>query len=249
MDNNRKTSPVPETQKKFIDLMLEEVRGEQTASRNAKASVFTDLFERTEYAAMTFKNYVTAHNLNLYGSKKVKLPMLEFYVIYTGSKPIDETIRLSEEFFSGTELGIEVTVKVISSGKSGDIIDQYIRFTHIFDEICKEYGRTGKAVEVLIERCKEENVLVEYLTQKQREEPEDLMNILFDDRVIMRLYEANIREEGREEGREQGRKQGREQGREELLVTLVEKGKLPLEAAAEELNETKEAFLRRLHRR
>ena len=55
------------------------------------------------------------------------------------------------------------------------------------------------------------------------------------------------REEGRKQGREEGRKQGQEQGRKEgsfrVLCFLVEKGKLDLKDAAEEVGMTEELFL------
>ncbi len=74
----------------------------------------------------------------MYKNKKVRLPRPEIYVIYTGhrkNKP--KVITLSDEFFEGEKVAIEVTVKMIYDGNKGDIINQYVTFTRIIDEQVK----------------------------------------------------------------------------------------------------------------
>lgn len=192
------------------------------------------------YAAMTIRSFVTLFSQNLYGSRKIEFPKMEFYVIYTGDQEINESISLSEAFYGGETFGVEIIAKVISAGQPGDVVDQYIQFARIRDETMKEYGRTQEAVRKLIARCETENVLRDYLREIKNQEVGGLMSFLFDEKYFRELYYEEVREEGREEGRKEGRQ--------ELLVSLVEKGKLPLKVAAEEMNETKEDFSKRLWR-
>ncbi len=63
------------------------------------------------YLVQSYHEYFERRNDNLYGSKKVKVPKPELYVIFTGkrvSKP--EYISLSEEFFNGEGCAIDVKV-------------------------------------------------------------------------------------------------------------------------------------------
>ena len=49
------------------------------------------------YLADTYKRYVEGHKLDLYGSKPVRVPRPELYVIYTGNrKQVPETVLLSD---------------------------------------------------------------------------------------------------------------------------------------------------------
>ena len=104
----------------------------------------------------------------MYRSKKVTLPKPELYVIYTGERKTQPNeIKLSEEFFGGEKVAIEVTVKMIYDGRKGDIINQYVSFTRVLNEQVKKFGRTKDAVRETIRICKDSNVLKEYLEKKK----------------------------------------------------------------------------------
>ena len=116
------------------------------------------------YLVQSYHEYFGRRNDNLYGSKKVKLPKAELYVIFTGkrvSKP--EYVSLSEEFWGGEKCAIDVKVKMIYDGKNNDIISQYVTFTKVYDEQVKLYGRTREAVTNTIHICKGRDILKEYL--------------------------------------------------------------------------------------
>jgi len=53
------------------------------------------------YLAETYHRYIQNHKeMNLYGSKKVKIPRPKCYVIYTGeNKDCPKVLSLAEEFF------------------------------------------------------------------------------------------------------------------------------------------------------
>lgn len=63
------------------------------------------------YLVQTYREYFKKTKQNLYKSKKFKMPKPELYVIYTGSrKTRPQEISLSEEFFGGEDICIDVKV-------------------------------------------------------------------------------------------------------------------------------------------
>ena len=116
------------------------------------------------------------------------MPKPEIYVIYTGDrKTRPEEISLSEEFFEGKDICIDVRVKMIYDGKNGDIINQYVVFTKICNEQVAIHGRTREAVQEAIRICKERNVLKEYLSSREKEVVDMLME-LYDEQEILKSY-------------------------------------------------------------
>lgn len=86
------------------------------------------------YLAQTYQEYFESTKQNVYGSKKLELPKPEMYVIYTGNrKTRPEYLYLSKEFFGGDDSVLDVKVKMIYDGKEGDIINQYVAFTKIYN--------------------------------------------------------------------------------------------------------------------
>ena len=149
------------------------------------------------YLVQTWHDYFERTKQNLYKSKKVKMPIPEIYVIFTGerkTKPAE--ISLSQEFFDGKDCGIDVKVKMIYDGKEGDIINQYVIFTKVCNEQMKKYGRTRKAVMEAIRICKDRNVLREYLSSKESEVV-SIMMVLYDEEEIMRSYVESERHDAR----------------------------------------------------
>ena len=119
---------------------------------------------------MTYQDYISEHELNVYSTHKIDLPVPEFYVIYTGDRKIEkDVITLREDFFQNTAVNVDLSARVISAENKDDIIGQYIIFSHVLDEQVKIYGRTQKAVEETIRICKDMGVLKEYLTGREKE--------------------------------------------------------------------------------
>jgi len=153
------------------------------------------------YLAETYNKYFKKTKQSLYGSKKVSFPKPELYMIYIGEKGNKkEIISLTEEFLGGKESSIEVKVKVIFDGKKGDIINQYITFTKIYNEQVKVYGRTRKAVMETIRICTERDVLKEYLIEREKEVISIMMS-LFDKEEIFDTFIYNVAKESEEKGR------------------------------------------------
>ena len=183
------------------------------------------------YLAETYYDYFEDTNQSLYGSAKVKFPKPELYVIYTGEdkKDIPETISLSKSFMGGDSSVIDVNVKVITDGKNGDIIQQYVRFTKVYNEQVKLHGRNAKAVYETLRVCENEDVLADYL--KSREKEVSGIMLAFSD--IDRQFDLYVN----------GEKQAaREEGILITLIDLVKKKILSLQQAAEQANMTVEEF-------
>jgi hypothetical protein len=145
------------------------------------------------------------------------MPKPELYVIFTGDrgdKP--DVISLSEEFFHGEDVDIEIKAKVIYESNTDDIINQYIIFCKVFDDQRKLYGLTEKTVAETIRICKDRNVLKEYLESKEREVVTIMMS-LFDEEQIMDVFLKNRdRDVAKETAKETAKR----------LITI---GKMPLE--------------------
>ena len=156
------------------------------------------------YIATTYQKYIDERNLDVYTSKKVKLPKPELYVIYTGNrKTRPKKLQLSKEFFPDeADIALDIKVKMIYGDNEDDIIGQYVLFTKVYDEQRNLYGRTQKAIEETIRICKERNVLKEYLENREGEVV-TMMMTLFDHEQIMKNHDASIRREEREKANEQ----------------------------------------------
>jgi hypothetical protein len=147
------------------------------------------------YLAQSYKEYFQTTKQDLYKSGKVTMPKPEIYVIYTGDRGNrPDVISLSEEFFGGEELNIEIKAKVIyeedtldkgdisgeterhATKEESNIINQYIIFCKVFDDQRRLYGLTEKTVKETIRICKDRNILREYLESREKEVSGHLMS-------------------------------------------------------------------------
>ncbi len=156
------------------------------------------------YLAETYHNYYMATNQTLYTSKKVDFPKPELYMIYTGERGNKkDVISLTEEFLGGEESSVEVKVNVIFDGQKGDIINQFVEFTRVYNEQVKIYGRTRKAVIETIRICRDKNILKDYLAEREKEVVNIMMS-LFDVEYNLKVYAKNIAAEAKEQGKLEG---------------------------------------------
>ena len=192
------------------------------------------------YLANTWKEYIQNKKLNIYGSGGMLLPKPELYVIYTGErKERPEWIFLSEEFFPGQECFVDVKVRMLYDGKEGDILNQYVTFTKIYNEQVKEYGRTKEAVLETIRICKNRKILKEYLESREKEVV-DIMMTLFDQEYAVERYGDEKKAEGKAEGLAEGKVEGLAEGeakgtmkaKQEMTYKLVDR-RIPLETISE----------------
>ena len=168
------------------------------------------------YLANTWQEYIQNNKLNVYKSTKIHLPKPELYVIYTGNrKSRPDLITLQDEFFNGEKTCVNVEVKVLYDGKKGDIINQYVTFTKVYNEQVKLYGRTREAIMETIRICKEQNVLVDYFKERESEVV-DIMMTLFDQEYAVERYGDEREAKGKSEGSKERAK--------EIAIRMSKKG-------------------------
>ena len=190
------------------------------------------------YLGDTYNRYINREKLNIYGTKKVKLPIPELYVIYhgeRGDKP--DEITLSRDIFGledQANIFVDVKAKIIYDSTPGDIIDQFITFARVFDSQIQEYGRTREAVEETLRICRDKDVLREYLRE---EEAATIMFTMLDEEKARRFWEEELRQEGRAEGRAEGGL--------DMLIGLVKKNLISVADAAKESGMTVADFSRK----
>ncbi len=181
------------------------------------------------YLAQTYHEYFKGNSTNLYGSKKAVMPEPELYVVYTGDrKKRQEYISLSEEYFGGKNTDIELKAKIIYGGKGNDILEQYIKFTKVYNGQVKEHGRTKKAVIETIRICKNENLLKEYLESREKEVV-GIMMALFDQEEVFDTYVKSERMEAAREAAEEAERRTRK----ETAVQLLKAGRCSVDEIGE----------------
>ena len=162
------------------------------------------------YLGETYHRYIKTNGLKIYNEKNVEIPKPELYVVFTGErdeKP--ETISLRKCFFNGEDCCVDVEAKVIYDSRKGDIINQYITFSKVFDEQYRLYpGDRTKAVQETIRICLERDVLKEYL---EREEAAAVMFTFADQVEAMNEALSTERAEGEKKGEKKGDRQRMEE--------------------------------------
>ncbi|MDR0585242.1 MAG: Rpn family recombination-promoting nuclease/putative transposase, partial [Treponema sp.] len=178
------------------------------------------------YIAKTYEKRLGERNL--YGSKLIKIPRPEFWVLYNGAAPYPEaeTLRLSDAFESVRFLGIaektalelEVRVVNINGGRNGGIVRrsktlaQYSAFIEKVRAFTREMGDKEAGMKAAIRYCREHDILKEFLEKNATE----VLNMLLEEYTVedaMALMREESLEEGREKGLEEGLEKGREEGR------------------------------------
>lgn len=149
------------------------------------------------YLAKSLQEYLARTGQSLYGSRKVRIPGIELYVIYTGPHgDHPDEISLSDEFFGG-ESPVDVKVRMIYEGSNGNILSQYITFVHIMDHQIKENGYTRETILDTMDICKSYGILNKYFDQ-HRQEVVDIMLTLYSQEEIQSQYAQSVCREEQE---------------------------------------------------
>ena len=187
------------------------------------------------YIARVYEKVVG--DMNIYASRKVRVPRPEFFVLYNGAAafPEEQELRLSESFAEagpdghpwegGTALELTVRVVNINQGMNEGIagkcrtLAEYSAFVGKVREYKKETGDLGEAIREAIKHCREHGILREYLERNATEVISMLMTEWnLDDALAVRY----------KEGREEGKEEGKEESREEIARNALAKG-LPID--------------------
>lgn len=186
----------------------------------------------------------------LYSSKLQPIPTPRFVVLYNGTQeqPEQLTYKLSDAFLKPTEIPeLELFVKVynINEGNNQEMVtscktlNEYVQFVSKIRAFAKEYP--GKeAVPAAVDYCIEHDILKAFL-KRNRAEVIKMSIYTFDEEKVRKMWEEEAREAGHERGLEEGLEQGLVQGF-NALFSLVDKGRITEEEAAQSLNIPLEAF-------
>ena len=146
------------------------------------------------YLAETIREYLHDRDMDIHDGKKHKIPMPEFYVIYSGKGKKTKTISLKKDFFCSELCPIDLEAKVYNV-ETDDIIGQYIIFCHVMDEQIKKYGRVREAALETIRICRDRNVLKKYLKEREKEVV-NIMIELFNQELAVKEYGDEREEKG-----------------------------------------------------
>ncbi len=181
------------------------------------------------YIARVYEKIVTNHNL--YGTKLIRIPFPEFYVLYNGKGqfPEERELRLSDAYLEGTgksSLELKIRVLNVNYEKHAAILNrcktlsEYSRFVHMVRKFKTEEGlELETAIKKAMNTCIEQGVLREFLLRHGSEVRNMIFHELSDEEY------GRIREEdGYEKGYEAGRAESEEQIKksEELIKQLKE---------------------------
>lgn len=181
-------------------------------------------------------------NRNIYGRSPVKIPTPRFAVFYNGmeKQPEQYKMKLSDAFECPTdtpEIELKCRVYNINSGKNADLLDkcQVLREYMIFVDYVRKfhmdsgYSDLENAIERAIDRCIEDNVLRQFLTERRSEVVKVVqLDYTFERQIMLE------REAGRADGLAEGISQS-------IINILEEKGEIPNELGAK-IKDEKDTF-------
>ena len=165
------------------------------------------IFRLWEYVVDTLMNYFINNGYDIYGTPKLPMPEVETYIIYTGksmprlllSGNLDkdgqghQILSLNKEFFGGEKGKPELTSKIIYLENSDGIIEEYIRFSQIFDEQVRKYkDDPEKSYPEIFRICEEEGILTEYL-KEHRSEVEKIMMTMVSPEYVKKTTERTAK--------------------------------------------------------
>lgn len=181
------------------------------------------------YVADVYSDYTK--DMNLYGTKAVKLPTPRFVIFYNGQaeQPDRKELKLSELFSipdADPSLELKAVMLNINKGHNRKLMEtcrtlqDYAEYTFRVREYAAEMP-LDLAVEQAITECISEGILADFL-RKNRAGAKKVSIYEYDEERHMR----QTREEGMEEGYANGFSQGIEQGITQTVINLLKSGLL-----------------------
>ncbi len=172
------------------------------------------------YVDELYKRYTSTSHKKIYGDDLLKIPAPEFYVFYDGNDTSFEqqTLKLSDAFETQSDK-LELTVHVynLADGMNDELkrkclpIEEYSIFSNAYKHFRQQKMEIDHAVDAAIKYCLENNVMVDYLKNNQKEV------------IDMFGFEWNEKEEREallEIGEERGRLEGKIESIKELMRNL-----------------------------
>ena len=196
------------------------------------------------YLADIYRKYVDASGGDLYGSRRLMLPLPQYLVFYNGTAQLPDrmVLKLSESYYLPEGLAAEPSLECsalmlnINLGHNRELMDncrklwEYAVFVERIRERLAAGGQLEDAVKQAVDICMKEGVLADIL-RTQRAEVEELMWAEFNEERFI----AKEKEYSWEDGNKAGKVKGRA---ESILEILEELGTVPEELRRRLLEET-----------
>lgn len=171
-----------------------------------------------EYTSRTLMSYIAGDkSMNLYGERKISLPCVRLYTVYTGGKSVDRQYFLRDHFVAPSDIDAVVHVLTRDSKNLPSSLFEYIQFSRKVNQLVNAGVKGEEFIDSLLDYCLSENILAD-LIQLHLEEVKDKMSYE-EMRALQRekdRYDWQL--EGREQGIVEGRKQGLTEGREQGMA-------------------------------
>ena len=151
------------------------------------------------YYVEFISTYVKSNGLNLYGRTPIKIPNVEFYVVYNGDEELSSNvISLSENFLESEVSNISLNVKIMNinydnlkyKNENNDFVG-YAYWLNLIKQHLKAGYEALVALEKARNRCLEENIFTKYLKKEEFLVISQGMYTLEDEIRDNMLYERN----------------------------------------------------------
>ena len=161
------------------------------------------------YFGRLYDSYISTNDLNVYGSKLLKLPTPKFIVFYNGEKDIEDLkeLRFTSSLMYPDESSVEVVAQVINinSGEADEILTrcQPLNDYSVFIERIKEKMYNGltrdDAVLATVDSCIKDHILEDILV-KHKSEVLGMFLTEYDEEKAMGLFYRDGHEDGMKDG-------------------------------------------------
>ncbi len=169
------------------------------------------------YVDELYTRYTSASHKEIYGCKLIKIPAPEFYVFYDGNDTSFErqTLKLSNAFETQSDK-LELTVHVynLADGMNEELkrkclpIGEYSFFSNAYKHFRQQKLEVDHAVDAAVKYCLENNVMVDYLKNNQKEVI-DMFGFEWNEKeaqeALIKTGEAREKLEGKREGLLEGK--------------------------------------------
>lgn len=159
------------------------------------------------YLVGAFESYIKQHDLNLYGSRQIKLPTPRYIVFYNGIEDYpDRSLLHLSDAFEEKDSCIEFTAVMLNINKGrNEALMRHCRTLHDYawfiDKVREYLGRgmeIADAVDAACSDCIENDILKEYLLKHRSEVKRMLLLTEYNPKKQRELDRRDAKEEGQD---------------------------------------------------
>ena len=173
-------------------------------------------------------------DMNLYGSRKIRIPAPHFFIFYNGEeeRPDRDVLKLSDLYYEKEEdpsLELKAVVLNINKGHNPELMEtcrtlrEYAEYTDRVRRYAKEMT-LEEAVERAITECIREGILEDFL-KKNRAEAMKVSIYEYDAQKHIEMEKKDSYQAGRNDGYQAGREDGYQAGKDDGYQTGKDDGR------------------------